>query len=59
MVPSANQEGRVADKKALAKKAGIFVGVKKTIGMVSKLAVVAGIGAAVVKILRGDKATAT
>lgn len=48
----------MADKKSVAKTAGILVGVKKTLGMVSKLAVVAGVGAAVVKILRGDRAPA-
>lgn len=45
----------MADKKAVAKKVGIAVLAKKVIGKVTKLAVVAGIGAAVVKVLRGEQ----
>lgn len=43
--------------KDVAKKAGILYGTKKVVGKVSKLAVVAGVGAAVVKILRRDSST--
>lgn len=46
-------------KKELAKKAGIVVAAKKGIGKVAKLAVVAGVGAAVVKVLRGERSGAT
>lgn len=42
----------MADKKEVAKKAGIVVATKKVLGKLTKLAVVAGIGAAVVKVLR-------
>lgn len=42
----------MADKKDVAKKTGIFIAVKKTLGKLTKLAVVAGVGAAVVKVLR-------
>jgi len=45
----------MADKKAVAKKVGIAVLAKKAIGKVAKLAVVAGIGTAVVKVLRGEQ----
>lgn len=45
----------MSDKKDVAKKVGIFVVAKKVLGKITKLAVVAGIGAAVVKILRGDE----
>lgn len=45
----------MSDKKAVAKKVGIAVMVKKVVGKITKLAVVAGIGAAVVKILRGEQ----
>lgn len=44
----------MADKAGAAKKVGIFVLVKKAIGKTLKLAMVAGIGAAVAKVLRGD-----
>lgn len=46
----------MAKKKEVAKKAGILVAVKKGLGKVTKLAVVAGVGAAVVTVLRGDRA---
>ena len=42
----------MADKKNVAKKAGIFIAAKKALGKLTKLAVVAGVGAAVVKVLR-------
>ncbi|HVL98607.1 MAG TPA: hypothetical protein VM324_04875 [Egibacteraceae bacterium] len=45
-------------KKDAAKKVGIFIAVKKLLGKVTKLAVVAGVGAAVIKVLRGEKASA-
>jgi len=41
-------------KKDVAKKAGFFYGVKKLVGGATKLAMVAGVGAAVVKVLRKD-----
>ncbi|MEX0658217.1 MAG: hypothetical protein WD080_03705 [Egibacteraceae bacterium] len=53
MVPQVDStEGLMANKKEVAKKAGILVAVKKGLGKLTKLAVVAGIGAAVVKVLR-------
>lgn len=42
--------------KEVVKKAGFFVAVKKGLGKLTKLAMVAGIGAAVVKALRGREA---
>lgn len=45
-------------KKDAAKKVGILVAVKKLLGKATKLAVIAGVGAAVVKVLRGEKAPA-
>ena len=43
--------------KEIAKKAGIFYGVKKLVGGLTKLAMVGAIGAAVVKMVRKDDAS--
>lgn len=42
-------------KKDVAKKAGIVVAAKKLVGGLSKLAMLAGVGAAVLKVLRRNE----
>ena len=45
--------------KEVAKKAGIFYGVKKLVGGLTKLAMVGAVGAAVMKVMRKDTSPAT
>lgn len=45
----------MVDKAQVAKKAGIAYAAKKILGKVAKLAVIAGIGAAVVKVRKGQE----
>lgn len=46
----------MADKKKVAKTAGIAIAAKKALGTMTKLVVLAAVGAAVIKVLGRDQA---
>ncbi len=45
----------MAGKKSAAKTVGVFVIVKKTLGKITKLAVIVGIGTAVTKVVKSKR----
>lgn len=55
VLPAYGKYTDMVDKKNVAKKAGMAVVAKKLVGSVSKMVVLAGVGAAVIKVLRREQ----